>query len=266
MWGEHLYGSIQTYRTFVLLAAVVGAVGMTLAAPRAGLPRPRVLLFCIGLALSAIAGAKLWGLVEENAFERVALANLFGGFRYPGALCGVVVGVVVFGKLLLPQTSLAAVADLVAPWLGFCEVIGRTGCFLAGCCFGKVCDLPWAVRFPPGSPAFRYQGIHGMLSGDPAASLPVHPLQIYFALVALGLGVFLWRFQRRKAYDGQLILLFVAGHEWAKFLLEFLRFPAAPIGGWSLQAASLVVATLATATLLLLQRTPAARPLRPRQA
>lgn len=42
--------------------------------------------------------------------------------------------------------------------LGF----GRIGCLLNGCCFGKCTDVPWAIQFPYGSPAF-----HNHISSDP---------------------------------------------------------------------------------------------------
>ena len=39
-------------------------------------------------------------------------------------------------------------ADAVAPALAVGVTLGRIGCFLGGCCYGAVCELPWAVRFP----------------------------------------------------------------------------------------------------------------------
>jgi len=36
-------------------------------------------------------------------------------------------------------------------------IFGRIGCFLNGCCYGKPAELPWAVRFPYGSFAYRSQ-------------------------------------------------------------------------------------------------------------
>ena len=70
---------------------------------------------------------------------------------------------------------LLATADLVAPSLMLGLAIGRIGCLLNGCCFGGLCDLPWAVTFPAGSPAYASQVARGVmygfvLSGDPKAS------------------------------------------------------------------------------------------------
>ncbi len=47
--------------------------------------------------------------------------------------------------------------DILAIGLFFALALGRIGCFLNGCCFGKPTDLPWAVRFPYGSFAYRSQ-------------------------------------------------------------------------------------------------------------
>jgi phosphatidylglycerol:prolipoprotein diacylglycerol transferase len=45
--------------------------------------------------------------------------------------------------------------DALAIGLLCALVFGRIGCFLNGCCYGKPADLPWAVRFPYGSFAYR---------------------------------------------------------------------------------------------------------------
>lgn len=47
--------------------------------------------------------------------------------------------------------------DVLAIGLMMALVFGRVGCFLNGCCYGKPTDLPWAIRFPYGSFAFRSQ-------------------------------------------------------------------------------------------------------------
>jgi len=37
--------------------------------------------------------------------------------------------------------------DIFAPGIVLGQAIGRLGCFAAGCCWGRECDLPWGVRF-----------------------------------------------------------------------------------------------------------------------
>jgi phosphatidylglycerol:prolipoprotein diacylglycerol transferase len=47
--------------------------------------------------------------------------------------------------------------DTLAVGLMMALVFGRIGCFLNGCCYGKPTDLPWGIRFPYGSFAYRSQ-------------------------------------------------------------------------------------------------------------
>jgi phosphatidylglycerol---prolipoprotein diacylglyceryl transferase len=95
------------------------------------------------------------------------------------------------------------VADLCAPWIAFGLALTRFGCFLNGCCFGKVATVPWAVRFPIGSPAWESQR-DAHLIADHAAALPVHPTQIYLALLNWVTFVVLYFvIRRRKRVDGQ---------------------------------------------------------------
>ena len=58
-------------------------------------------------------------------------------------------------------------ADWVAPYLALGHSIGRIGCFLVGDCYGKACDLPWAMSFP---------------NGIPPTLEHVHPTQLYESL------------------------------------------------------------------------------------
>ena len=145
-----------------------------------------------------------------------------GGFAYYG---GFLLAAPVAWRLLktdrFPFWKAADMAGMVVPiGLGF----GRLGCLLAGCCFGAPASVPWALSFPPGSPASEAQSKAHLLPSIADSSLPVHPTQIYesgasFVLAAL---LILW-FQGRKRYDGQVFVVFVAGYAVIRFLLEFMR-------------------------------------------
>ena len=85
--------------------------------------------------------------------------------------------------------------DVAAPAVAIGIAIGRIGCFLNGCCYGAVCALPWAVRFPAGSHAWARQVDAGLISPWRSTSLPVHPTQLYaslagFVVARLAAGVF----------------------------------------------------------------------------
>lgn len=102
--------------------------------------------------------------------------------------------------------------------------LGRLGCLMVGCCFGRTCELPWALRFPSHSPASEWQFREKLLNNPYRESLPVHPTQVYEALAALliaGLGILL--VQGRKRYDGQVFVFFLVSYAATRFVIEFWR-------------------------------------------
>jgi prolipoprotein diacylglyceryltransferase len=108
---------------------------------------------------------------------------------------------------------------------------------------------PFAIQFPRQSPAWNTHVALGLLSSSSPTSLPVEPLQVYFGLLSFAVAVWLLRRQERKAYDGQLFLLFLAVHEFGKGVLELLRQPELRETTWHLPMIAL--ALLAWTVLLI---------------
>jgi prolipoprotein diacylglyceryltransferase len=98
----------------------------------------------------------------------------------------------------------------------------RVGCLIAGCDYGLPSALPWAVRFPSGSLAALDHARHGFVPLG-AASLPVHPTQLYESLLGV-LGAFaagVCLAERRRA--GLAFTVFVTLYAVGRFATEFLR-------------------------------------------
>jgi phosphatidylglycerol:prolipoprotein diacylglycerol transferase len=110
----------------------------------------------------------------------------------------------------------------VLPALGIAIVFIRLGCFLTGCCFGKVSGTPWAISFPAGAIVYDWHMSAHLIRWPAERSLPVEPLQLYFAFAGLLLYALGRRWQRQKRYDGEVwvksYLLFFA----STLALEFL--------------------------------------------
>lgn len=111
----------------------------------------------------------------------------------------------IFGLLYARKHGLGMwkMADLDAPWIAFGLFLTRIGCFLNGCCFGKVTDSALGLRFPFGSAVWDHQRTHALI-GPYENPLPVHPTQLYQAagnLLTFLLLYFVVR--RRKRFDGQ---------------------------------------------------------------
>ena len=241
-----LGGVIAAYPLFLGLATLSGAVVAGWVAFRVGVDPRRLLVFLLVPTLAALMGAKAYGLIEGGGAVGSFTAELFGNYRYPGAIVAWALTVAALARHAHLGLSAGAVADIVAPAFAFAMAVVRVGCLLAGCCAGSVCDLPWAIRFPAQSQVWNAQIAAGLINPDAPQSLYVHPLQIYFALLSMCLFfVTLW-LQNRKRFDGEVFLTYVAFYSLGQFLLEFLRFGKLP----HVQYLSLAVSILAFGALI----------------
>jgi phosphatidylglycerol:prolipoprotein diacylglycerol transferase len=150
---------VRGYGVMLVLALVAAHALAIYRAKRRGLDPEIVISLGVWLVVCGIAGARLFYIVEypEQYFHGTpaetlgAIVNLAqGGLVVYGSIFGGGAALAVFAwRHKLPGLALA---DLAVPSVALGVAIGRLGCFLNGCCFGGVCDLPWAVRFPQGSP------------------------------------------------------------------------------------------------------------------
>lgn len=212
------------YGTLVATAFFVAMIVSWLHARAEGLAPFRSWLLLVALGIAAHVGGRLYLLLEVGG--PWTIADFFSyrvGYRQPGAILGLLVGLIVLRPLIYAGIRVGTVADVLAPATAMALTIERIGCFMLGCCFGVECHLPWCIRFPPGSRASIWQARMGMLADPGLESLPVHPLQLYFLVLSFGVFLFLLWFRRRRTYDGQVFLMFIALQESGKALLEQFR-------------------------------------------
>lgn len=218
------------------VAALLGIVVALLFARRAGLPALRSAVALGVLALALPLGSKLLYLIESAILPLGPLFNppqsepvefFLSGFRNPGGMLLLLA--------LLPVVSIATslptlrFADAVAPGVGAAVAMFRVGCFLNGCCFAGPSASFFAVSFPPGSRIYLWQLQHGIIQVGDASSVPVHPLQLYYA--GIGAVMFFasifWRYRDIKEGSAALrcFILFFGG----TLLCEFLQVPSLPL-------------------------------------
>jgi len=179
-------------------------------------------LFDLGiwLLVGALVGARVmyvaaeWRQYAEAPWE--ALFFFKGGLVFYGGVLGAVpVGLWFVRKKGLPTWL---VADLAAPSLAVGHALGRIGCFLNGCCFGKPTQSPFGVVFAPGSAAWEYFSAT-MGRGD----VRVHPVQLYEAVGEFFLFLVLLAWDRKKRFHGQIFSLWLLLYGGLRLGLEELR-------------------------------------------
>lgn len=219
----------------------------------------RVLLVLLLTTIIGLAGAKLYSVFERGEYGTLH-DELGTGFRYPGGILAILLTAPLLRMLAPKRVSLATLADWIAPGIGVAMAVMRVHCLLSGCCTGWPCSHLWCLAYPHESAPFQYQMIDHLIAPSTGPSLPVHPLPIYFMFASLGCALFAFWFLPRAQYAGQTFLVFIALNEGAKFALEFVRYPAAPIV--QLGSGMVAVAAVVALGLIHLRRQSDARTLR----
>jgi prolipoprotein diacylglyceryltransferase len=188
--------------TAVLLGTVLGPVWI---ARREHLDVSRLRAAQGVLALFGLAGARAHFVFNNpNFYDAHPLRAIIpwgGGMHMAGAIIGLCIAAPIAARRY--RLPIAKLGDGLIVVTAVAYAGTRIGCLLGGCCFGTRCDRAWAVTYPPGSLPFTIQREAGLIAADAAASLPVHPAQLYFLLAALFSAAVAVAVGRRKRYDGQ---------------------------------------------------------------
>jgi phosphatidylglycerol:prolipoprotein diacylglycerol transferase len=206
------------------LGAVLGGGALVVLLRRAGYTSSQITIAFVTLTAALLAGSKAMYLAEAwprwwQSSEELRLAVLSARMRIPGGLLLAILVTPALAWVL--RVRPLDLADAYIPAAGFCLAGVRVGCFLEGCCAGTPSHLPWAVSFPPGSDAYLWQLTQGMIAPEAPATVAVHPLQLYYGLAGLLLGVgLLWH---RGRFAGEILLLFVVGYFGSTYALELLQ-------------------------------------------
>ena len=245
-------GPITVYTYGVLLAAAY-LLGLKFAMVRAqarGLDSVRVLDLGIYIIISALIGAKLLLLITDfrtfraNPAELLTLARS-GGVFYGGLILAVGVALWYIRRAGLP---LWTTCDVFAPGIALGHVVGRFGCFFAGCCYGKPTTLPWGIVF---TDPFAAANVGTPLNQH------LHPTQLYEAAAELLiLGILLLAERKSQRFPGFTFWFYILLYAISRYIIEIFRGDErGTIWMFSTsQFISLILAPLAIAMLLYLAR------------
>jgi phosphatidylglycerol:prolipoprotein diacylglycerol transferase len=206
--------TIYTYG-FLLAVAFLSAIFVAgREARRLGIPGGEFFDLCFYIILAALVGSRLlFVILEPRTFLSHPLkifALWQGGLDFQGGLfLALIVAFFFIRRHKLPWRPTLDALALGSP-LG--QFIGRMGCFMAGCCYGKPSNVPWAVTFTNPNTLCPYR-------------VPVHPTQLYEGFLDLGVFLFLYWFRPRKLYNGQMLLLYLCLAGLVRFGVEFFRSP-----------------------------------------
>jgi phosphatidylglycerol:prolipoprotein diacylglycerol transferase len=204
--------TVHWYGVMIALAFLAGLWTATRRARRENIPGEKIADVVLWLMAGSIIGARFAYVATywKDEFADQPLSEIFmiqhGGLVYYGGLIGA--GLTGSIYLCWKKMPFWKAADVLAPSIALGSVFGRIGCLLNGCCYGRACNLPWAIRFPADHVT------HGA---------PVHPTQIYDALDNFILYLLLaWLF-RHKKFDGQVFATYLIGYAATRTIMESFR-------------------------------------------
>lgn len=196
--------TIYSYGVMLVFAFIVGAVLSALRAKKENINPDTIFNLCFIVFISGVIGARIFYVIEHigdyinNPLEIIMFQH--GGLSWFG---GLIMGLI-SGLLYLKNKNLNVykVLDLIAPFAALAQAIGRIGCLLNGCCFGK--EYSYGIYFP----------VHNAV---------LIPIQIYSSILLIFIFIILRFVQDRPHKTGQIFLLYLLLYSLKRFFIEFWR-------------------------------------------
>ena len=171
------------------------------------------------ITLGIILGGRIFYVLFYN-FEMFLSSPLeifalwHGGMSFHGGLVGAILGI--YYSARKTKHPFLMLSDLAALYTPIGLFLGRLANFVNDELWGRVSDVPWAVKFPNGG------------------YLPRHPSQIYEALLEgvllFALLNFLWRFKCVREKNGVISGVFLTFYALCRILIENFREPDGQLG------------------------------------
>lgn len=204
--------TIYTYGFFLAMGFLAGIFLAKHEAKRVGEDPDKILDLAFYILVAAIVGSRIFYVATNPKIYLAAPLEILkiwnGGLVFYGGFIAALATALIYMRL--KDMAIWKTTDIMAPSLALGQSLGRLGCFFAGCCYGKACDLPWAVTFThPDSLA--------------PTGIPIHPTQLYSSLTNFLIFILLFFFRKKKSFDGQLFWVYVFLYGITRSIIEFFR-------------------------------------------
>ncbi len=164
--------------------------------------------------ISIIIGARLFYVLFYNipyfASEPLKILAIWkGGLSFHGGLVGIIFAGWWFCRR--KKVDFWEMADLVVIPVSVSLMLGRIGNFLNSELYGRLSNVPWAVKF---------EGVEGFR----------HPSQLYESFKNLIIFSVLWNVKDKKQPHGVMFSYFLMMYSSFRFVIEFFRQPDVQLG------------------------------------
>jgi phosphatidylglycerol---prolipoprotein diacylglyceryl transferase len=206
-------GNITIYSYGLMMAlGILGALALTIyRGKRKGYNVDIITDLSFYAVIGGIIGAKLLYFITEAKYiiqsPGSILDMLTSGFVVYGAILGGVISGFIYCRI--KKLKFLEYFDLIVPSLAFAQGIGRIGCLLAGCCYGKETSSFIGIIFK-----------HSLYAPN---GVRLVPTQILSSLGDFMIAIILIIFARAGRKSGQVAGLYLVLYSVGRFFIEFFR-------------------------------------------
>ncbi len=197
--------TIYSYGLLLCIGVLLGAKLASTQAQKQGIEKTAIVNTVFIAAFSGVAGARLFYVIENTGYYLKYPLEIFmlqyGGLSWFGGLAAALACSAVYLKK--KKVLVIRAFDLLAPFAALAQSIGRIGCLLNGCCYGRE-SAYWGIYFK----------VHDAF---------LIPTQVYSSLLLLIIFVALRLIQDRNLPRGSVFLAYLLLYSCGRFLIEFLR-------------------------------------------
>ncbi len=249
--------ALSSYYTMAMLGVIVGFFILDREAKRQGLDRRIAFNAGVYAAIFGYLGARIQHIIFDGFFEiylqkPIAMLYLWkGGLAFYGAI--VLGSAAIVFYLVAAGRPVMRYLDLFTLPCALGLVLGRIGCYLNGCCFGKISAGPLGAEFIKNGLSAKKQFLDTMIANLNDAPYPVIQTQLIEALFGFLLFLFLFFIRRRVTKPGVMFGGWLIGYAVVRFIVEIFRDDDRGLffGGMLSTSQLIAIATLVLGALLM---------------
>lgn len=187
--------------------------------------------------VSGVAGARIFYVLDNLGYYLACPIEIImlqrGGLAWFGGLMLGTLSAIIYIKV--KKLSVYRALDLIVPFVALAQAVGRIGCLLNGCCFGRHADF--GLYFP----------VHQAI---------LIPTQLYSTLLLLVIYIVLRLLQDRPHRDGQVFYAYLLLYALKRFFIEFLRADSSAVllGLTVFQLLSIAVFFVSVVSLIIINK------------
>jgi len=197
---------IYWYGVMVAIGVFLSSFLFTKYAKKCGYSEKVISQIVFWTVIVGIIGGRLFHIIahypyyHRHPFEILNIRN--GGLAVQGAILSSLLFLIIY--LNVKRIGVMRILDIMAVFVPLGQAIGRIGCFLNGCCYGKPTDLWIGVKFP-------------------FLEKKVHPTQLYYSFLYFILFLILYNISRKERKDGEIVGIYLVCFGLIRYFVDFLR-------------------------------------------